>query len=166
MAVARTFSICFLVGGFTSFLSYRIAYCGFCRDVGMGFVSMYPMPCAQLKNPLMTAQCTLRLLLSPVRNGSDMRDFITRSVEIAVRSKSPFFSHQSMSFCPMRFGFVLVSLFFSRNSSHSLMAASTVTPWRTVLPWSRFSKSFSSFLALVWAPDHDRVLAVLILAPL
>src|ERR1700730_4437479 len=125
-AVARTFSTSCFVGGTTSFYLKVMANFLFWRPLRIGVFSIWSMPTAQLKKPLITDQCTEKLEESPVRNGNEVRNFITRSVVIPVKSATSFFLHQSTSLSPISFGFVLVSPILDRKSSHSCTAASTV----------------------------------------
>src|ERR1017187_1133832 len=105
----------------------------------------------------MTDQWTFRLELSPVRNGSVSRHFMTRTVVRADSMSTPFASHQSMSFCPMSFAFTLFSLFCSRNAHHSFTASSTDMPLFDTFPSTKSFSRFSNSLVLDCASDQLRV---------
>lgn len=50
VAAASTFSTCFAVGGFSFLFLTTILNCGNCRALGMGVLSMYPMPTSRKRS--------------------------------------------------------------------------------------------------------------------
>src|SRR5437016_14470100 len=131
--------------------------CGFVLGFGIGDFSMWPITAAHEKNPVITDQWTLRLLLFPLRNGSVRRHLMALSVVRAVRSRMLFFSHHSTSLPPISFALVLSNSFWSRNSYHSCTAASMVIPLGTILPSAKSFSRFSKSLTLDCASDQLRV---------